>query len=335
MNTTISLFPSELQIGNPTICDNLAIVPLLDLNNSHPDYFTLDEGLGASLFEVEELDGGASVNDILFRNQSDKFALLFEGEEFLGAKQNRILNVSIFVTPKTKQTIPVSCVEAGRWRHQHQSRSRRRFHAANRMHYARGRALENQAVSASLDSNHEYRSDQSGVWRDIDLKSSRMKAQSPSSASDAMYVSAESKTEDYLKSFKHVPNQVGSVFLIDGVVSGLELFASEATHKRMIQKLVRSYALDAIDLAMARPKGAVERTSKSTKEQCLAATEEFTHRLKSSWTKRFDGVCVGENYRLKDDHLTGGALVHEERVLHLCAFALDPELSAAEVHATH
>ncbi|MYF01990.1 MAG: hypothetical protein F4227_03140, partial [Gammaproteobacteria bacterium] len=148
MKTTISPFPSELQIGNPTICDNFAIVPLLNTNDSHPDYFTLDEGLDASLFEVEELDGVASVNDILFRNQSDKFALLFEGEEFLGAMQNRILNVSIFVTPKTKQTIPVSCVEAGRWRHQHRQRSKQRFKAANRMHYARGRAFENQAVSA-------------------------------------------------------------------------------------------------------------------------------------------------------------------------------------------
>lgn len=332
MNTSITPFPSELQIGNPTICDNLAIVPLLNTNNSHPDYFTLDEGLNASLFKVEELEGGASVNDILFRNQSDKFALLFEGEEFLGAKQNRILNVSIFVSPKTKQTIPVSCVEAGRWRHHHQSRSEQRFRAANRMHYARGRAFENQAVSASLAASHEYRSDQSGVWQDISRKSSRMKAHSPSSASDAMYVSAETKTEEYLKTFKHAPNQVGSVFLIDGVVSGLELFATEATHKRMIQKLIRSYALDAIDSAMSRPRGA---TSKLTKEQCLAATEEFSNRLKSSWTKRFDGVCVGENYRFKDDRLTGGALMHEDQLLHLCAFALDPELSAAEVDATH
>ncbi|MCY3541424.1 MAG: hypothetical protein OXH31_05905 [Gammaproteobacteria bacterium] len=335
MNTSISPFPSDLQIGNPTICDNLAIVPLLNTNNSHPDYFTLDEGLDASLFEVEELDGGARVNDILFRNQSDKFALLFEGEEFLGAKQNRILNVSIFVTPKTKQTIPVSCVEAGRWRHQHQSRSKQRFRAANRMHYARGRAFENQAVSASLASCHEYRSDQSGVWKDISLKSNRMKVHSDSSASAAMYVSAESKIEVYLKSFKHTPNQVGSVFLIDGTVSGLELFATEATHRKMIQKLIRSYALDAIDSSMTSSKSAEEPTRKLSNKQCLEATEEFTNKLQSSWTKRFDGVCVGENYRFKDDYLTGSALVHEDRLLHLCAFALDPELSATEADAIH
>ena len=325
MNTTISPLISELQIGNPTICNNLAIVPLLNDKNPDPNYFTLDEGLSASLFQVEELDGDASVNDILFRNKSEKFALLFEGEEFLGAMQNRILNVSIFVTPQTKQRVPVSCVEAGRWHHRHKDREKQQFRAANRMHYARGRAFENQAVSANLDLNQQYRSDQSGIWSDIELKSRRMNASSPSSASDAMYVSSESKIDDYVKSFKQAPSQVGSVFLIDGAVSGLELFATESTHERMIQKLIRSYALDAIDSSLSSGIDTVEPSRKFTKKQCVQATEDFTKKLKSSWTKRFDGVCVGENYRFKDEQITGGALVHEDQLLHLCAFALTVE----------
>lgn len=335
MNTSISPFPSELQIGNPTICDNLVIVPLLNTTNTDPTYLTLDEGISESLFQVEELDDGASVNDILFRNQSEKFALLFEGEEFLGAMQNRILNVSIFVTPMTKQKIPVSCVEAGRWHHRHQDREARRFRTANRMHYARGRAMENQAVSASLASTQQYRSDQSGIWEDINLKSRRMNAESPSSASDAMYVSSESSIEKFLKSFKHEPNQVGSVFLVDGAVSGLEIFATESTHKRMLQKLVRSYALDAIDSAMSRGEERAKAPQEFTKKHCVDATEEFTSRLRSSWTKRFDGVCVGENYRFKDDQLTGGALVHEDQLLHLCAFALNGKEPTVKPHVIH
>ncbi|MXZ44855.1 MAG: hypothetical protein F4Z01_07775 [Gammaproteobacteria bacterium] len=335
MNSTISPFPSQLQIGAPTICDNLAIVPLLNKTNPTPTYLTLDEGLSKSLFYVEELDEGASVNDILFRNQSDRFALLFEGEEFLGAMQNRILNVSIFVTPKTKQKIPVSCVEAGRWHHRHQDREKSRFRAANRMHYARGRAMENEAVSMNLASMQEFRSDQSGVWEDIRLKSSRTNAESPSSASDAMYESSESRTNEFLKSFTHEPNHVGSVFLIDGAVSGLEIFATESTHKRMLQKLVRSYALDAIDSSISRETEAKETSRKFSKQHCVDATREFTKRLRSSWTKRFDGVCVGENYRFKDNHLTGGALVHEDQLLHLCAFSLNGNGSPVGTDTSH
>jgi hypothetical protein len=40
------------------------------------------------------------------------------GEQLLGAKQNRVLNISIMVASKSDLPIPVSGVEAGRWRYQ-------------------------------------------------------------------------------------------------------------------------------------------------------------------------------------------------------------------------
>ncbi len=322
MNTVLLSSLAELQIGDPTICDNLAMVPLFRSKNIEPNYMTLDEGLPSSLFQVEELDGGASVSNILFRNKSDQHALLFEGEEFLGAMQNRILNVSVLVTPQTEQKLPVSCVEAGRWHHEHGERKKQRFTAANRLHYARGRALGNQAVSANLSASREYRSDQSGIWSDIDRKSSRMRARSPSSASDAMYVSSQDRIAEYLKSFKHVSKQVGSVFLVDSQVSGIELFASEKTHKTMIRKLLRSHALDAIDSTLTRSKQGKLNAPAIKKTQCVDAVRKFNDRLKSAWTRQFDGVCAGVNLRFKDESLTGGALLHDEQILHLCAFEL-------------
>ena len=306
------------------------MVPLSIDKNSQLKYITLDEGLASSEFDIEELDDGASVNDIQFHNKSDKFALLFEGEELLGAMQNRILNVSVLVTPHTNQNIPVSCVEAGRWHHKHRDREKQRFGAANRMHYARGRALENRSVSNNLDVSRRYQSDQSGIWSDIDRKSQRMNVSSPSAASDAMYVSSASKIDNFVESLTHTPNQVGSVFLIDGAVSGIELFANESTHKNMIEKLVRSYALDAIDAFLSRSQQDSEKSKEATGDQCVRAAEEFAERLKASWTKQFKGVCAGENFRLKDDGLTGGALVHDDQVLHLCAFALTGEEAPEE-----
>ena len=39
----------------------------------------------------------------------------FDGEQLVGAKQNRILNTDVIVPAHSKLSIPVSCVEAGRW----------------------------------------------------------------------------------------------------------------------------------------------------------------------------------------------------------------------------
>ena len=58
-----------------------------------------------------------------------------DGEELLGAKQNRIVNLTILVAANSELTIPVSCVEAGRWR----ARSRA-FTSAPRTQFVSGRA---------------------------------------------------------------------------------------------------------------------------------------------------------------------------------------------------
>ena len=48
-------------------------------------------------------------------NPLDTSVLLYDGEELLGAKQNRILNVTVLAAARSETRIPVSCVEQGRW----------------------------------------------------------------------------------------------------------------------------------------------------------------------------------------------------------------------------
>ena len=324
MTATVNSFLSSMRLGDPTHYKNLSLVPIFHESNAAPDYITLEDGLADSLIEIEELDSGASVNNISFTNLSDQYALLFEGEEFLGAMQNRILNVSVFASPKSKQKLPVSCVEAGRWEHRHQDRESRRFKVADRMHYARGRAKENRAVSMNMAASNEYRGNQSEVWEDIELKSMRLKAASDTGASQAIYESQDEKVSKFVKKFKHEPKQVGSIFVVNGSAAGLEVFASSKTHKRMLPRLVRSYAVDALDEGLNedmefRPR---LRRPRAEGESAPRSADEFVAQLRSAWTKEFDGLCLGRNVRFKDDTLSGGALVHEDRVLHLCAFSI-------------
>ena len=56
-----------------------------------------------------------SVPFLKVANRADRPLLPLDGEELLGAKQNRILNTTVRVAAHTEVTIPVSCVEQGRW----------------------------------------------------------------------------------------------------------------------------------------------------------------------------------------------------------------------------
>ena len=53
--------------------------------------------------------------DLKVINKSEVMVLILDGEELVGAKQNRIVNTTILIPAKETVLIPVSCVEQGRW----------------------------------------------------------------------------------------------------------------------------------------------------------------------------------------------------------------------------
>ena len=64
---------------------------------------------------VTEVHEAGRVPELKFDNDGERPVLLLDGEELAGAKQNRVLNLTILAPPKRSIVIPVSCVEAGRW----------------------------------------------------------------------------------------------------------------------------------------------------------------------------------------------------------------------------
>ena len=107
-------FP-EVRVGEPVRYEALSVFPLFANVESPVEYLLSDEGLGTGTVMVQEVSEGGSVPDLLVENKGEIRILFIEGEELIGAKQNRILNMSILVAAKTKIKIPVSCVEARRW----------------------------------------------------------------------------------------------------------------------------------------------------------------------------------------------------------------------------
>ena len=102
-------------------------------------------------------------------------------------------------------------------------------------------------VSSSLMSRGQARSDQHAVWADIRLKAAHLKAESSTAAMSDIYERYTKRIDDYVGAFAAIDRQVGAVFTINGNIVGFDLFDFSGTFKKLLPKLVRSYALDAID----------------------------------------------------------------------------------------
>ncbi|MDE2904462.1 MAG: TIGR02452 family protein, partial [Acidobacteriota bacterium] len=236
-----------LTLGEPIVRRQMAMLPLLDgqAGAAPRAYLTLDEALAAGTAQVTEVSHDGSVPELLFRNAGAEPVLLVEGEELLGARQNRTLNVSILAPPQQETRIPVSCVERGRWGYDDEVV----FHRSDRSHFARGRRSKLESVNRGMSRDPGSRhSDQGAVWDAIDDKLAAMSVSSPTDAMGAVYEQHRASLDDYVAAFRSRPGQVGAVLLVGSRFAGLDLFAHESTCAALLPKLLRGYALDALEV---------------------------------------------------------------------------------------
>jgi hypothetical protein len=284
---------------------NLTLFPLIGDRDSTPGYVLLDEALDRQLVRVTEVSTGGSVPELAFENDSDESVLLVDGDELIGAKQNRVLNLSILVSGGKRLTIPVSCVEQGRWAYRSPE-----FQAAKRTLFARARARKAQSVSDALRTRGERRANQSQVWADVAAKADALGVDSVTLAMSDIYVDRDAQIEPYVRAFRPLPAQRGAVVAIGGKVVGVELFDSAAAFSRYLEKLIRAYALDAIEREAGEPT-ASERDAKA-----------FLDLVWATHAERFKALGEGEDIRLTGQGIAGGALAASGRLVHLAAFVV-------------
>ena len=306
MNDIQSAF-SELRLSEAVTHENLTMHRLVRGISFQKDYLTLDEALKQGLARVTEVSESGSVPQLLLRNQGEQAVFLLDGEELVGAKQNRVLNITILAPAKRDTIIPVSCVEAGRWHHNSPE-----FSSAPRAQFSEGRARKAARVTANLETWSMPRSDQSEVWDDINIKMSRMGSHSQTSAQEKMYQDHSGKLDDYVKAFGGLSGQVGGIFNVRGRLAGMEMFDNDETAEQLMPKIVRSYALDAIDPGYS---GGSDSPHESP--------ERFLERLGETAFSRHRSIGEGEDFRFEPAlGIAGGALFARDRVVHLCAFAV-------------
>jgi len=322
---------SGLKLGEPQRFENLVVLPLFsslqksvaDLGRSSqksgevsdlrgkvsdvddgPRYITLGQALAKGVLSVTEVHESGSVPELKVANKGNRRVLLLDGEELVGAKQNRVLNATILLRKESETVIPVSCTEQGRW-----SYVSKKFADSGVVMSPRMRGGQSEAVAASLEQTQRFRADQGQVWAEIEAMSANAQVHSATHALRDVFESKTGEMEDCLRALPCLPHQKGLLAIISGEVTGFDFVSRESAYKRLHCKLIKSYALDAI---LQSGEGAVADPS--------GQAGAFLAEAAQAKGKRFRSVGHGWDHRFRGDNLVGSALTYRNTVIHAAFF---------------
>lgn len=282
-------------LGEPQVAGPLAVFPVFG-PFARFDYraFVQAVELGAL---VKELESAASVSRLVVDNPTDLPLLIYEGEEVLGAQQNRLFDASVLVPAGERVELGVSCVEQGRWDH------RRHGEAMRPSPQAADPSLRRRKRQSVEQVGH---ADQGQVWATVAGRLADHNVASTSAAMSALYDSRRGDLGELSGAVRHVEGQVGAVACVAGVPVALDLVSRPKVFAALLGPLAQGYALDAL--------GAPEAVART------APAADFLHSALTAARRERATPGMGRAFSLGDSLLVGAGLVRRGELVQLSAF---------------
>ena len=301
-----------IELGERQTHGPLAVFPVrLREDEDGPEYVTLGEAIAGGLAVVTEVSEGGSVPELSLVNKGHARVLVLDGEELRGAKQNRVLNTSILVGGRSSLVVPVSCTEQGRW-----SYASPRFEGGEVVADRQVRFAMKDSVRASLASGAGHRSDQGRVWREVDELHARHRTVSLTHAMRDAYESRKPDLDAVLAAFPLQDGQQGMLVLHGARVVGLDLVSRAPQYAELHEKLLRSYAFEAL-----------VRAGEAGDREVAGA---FLERIAGLAGRRFKSPGLGWDVRYEGAGVLGSALTYQGRAVHAAFFDIGGVQGAAD-----
>jgi len=335
--------------GEPLQAGALTLIPLVAASEQvtrQTGYLPLEEALRHKLVVIAE-QARAQVPELLATSTAEVPVVLVGGEQVVGGLQNRVLNTTILIAALSTLQIPVTCVEAGRWHEERASddaptgsgpaedmldpdagHAARRAFTADEAAYATLRKLHAKSVTGSLSSGGGHRSDQGAVWGEVAHRMAFTGSYSPSGAMHTLYKTPEraNKLKDTVEALRRPEGALGFVAVLRSHVLGAELFADEALADAYWQKLVRSYAVEALD--------AGERGGDDQGESIGFGETRLLEEALAAAVQVHPSPGLGADARLVGSRVSGAGLVHDGAVVHLSLFPEDGDSGGGPLQRT-
>lgn len=294
----------KVRVQKPMRWKNLQVFPLVQPNGHDPTYAPLDDLLDRAQVEVTEINEGGSVPTIKVRNKSGVDALILDGTELHGAKQNRMVDVTIIVGKGTETEIPVSCVEQGRWSYRAGGFASSKHSVASKL-----RNWKAHMVTENLMRMNLAATDQGKVWRHVEDYLAKADASSATGAMDDAFTARAPEVEEFVDHLKEF-DAYGAVVAVNGDIVALDLLDHRQTFKKLWAMLLRGYAMDASLEEAQKPKSVTQRR-----------VQAWLRTLRNEATITRHAVPgVGEYYAVVGPAVAGGLVKHAGRVVHIAIF---------------
>ncbi|MCM8816386.1 MAG: hypothetical protein NC913_02605 [Candidatus Omnitrophica bacterium] len=172
-----------------------------------------------------------------------------------------------------------------------------------------------------------FRADQAEVWNEISEKMSRHKISSQTEAMSDIYEKEKNRIEDYREKFKHVESQIGAVFALEGKIFGMDVFDKADTCRKLLPRIIRSYALEVIEIPEKKTK---------KKQPEVNDVEKFLKTLYEAEFSSRKSPGAGMTVTITGKKLTGTSLVAKDTVVHTSVFTMpDKEKRPKEYETGH
>ena len=294
-----------LTVGDPDIAGPLAVYPLFGTATKQ-QFVALSQADGeVTIGEV----ASASVRDLAVTNTGKVPVLLYEGQELLGGQQNRSVDSAVLIAAGTKLSLPVTCVESGRWDH---SSHRAAFSSSPHSPSPQLRKAKSREMNSRAAAGHEARADQGEVWGLVDSISSRLRASSRTRALSDTYDQRRKEIRKIERGIRLHDGQLGALATIGGELCVLDFVGRPEVFAALHGPLVQGYALEV-----------------------LGADADEAHTPSVEQARRWVGAALGAegdqrpslglgaDVRFIRNGVTGSALVHEGELVHLTGFPVD------------
>lgn len=300
----------DIQILNFQRTGALSVVQFKTSESNSLYYISSSYAIKNRLIEVKEISDQGSVNNLFVINHSDKFVFFMDGDILIGAKQNRVLNTSVLLLPNSKTTVPVSCVEAGRWRFTSSRFYNSEYTAPSVLRYSKA-----SRVKKNLENSKRFSANQDEVWNRVSEYERMHKYKSKTSNISDIYENKKHDFNYFLKSFVFQKESNGIAIFIRSKLLNIDVFNRNDIYEEYFSKILRGTALEVYYLS--------DSNTHLNKIEAEYKTNEFFDKYDDIPFDTYEAVGIGQEKRFETSEVTGFELSYDRKMIHMTALNMN------------